>query len=96
MKFALPSYFTREEFWLGAGALVVGLVVAWILRGAPPGQAAMAEDDSDAPRSGYRDRMVTAVIVGLLLIAGGATLPWRGESCSRCRHFCWGLAWSSS
>ncbi len=72
MKFALPSYFTREEFWLGAGALVVGLVVAWILRGAPPGQTAMAEDDSDAPRSGYRDRMVAAVIVGLLLIAGGA------------------------
>ena len=52
MKFAFPSLFSREEFWLAAAALAVGLVVAWILRGAPPGQAATAEDDADAPRSG--------------------------------------------
>ena len=40
MKVAFPSLFSREEFWLAAAALAVGLVVAWILRGAPPGQAA--------------------------------------------------------
>ena len=72
MKFALPTLFSREEFWLAAAALAVGLVFAWILRGAPPGQASKAEDDQDAPRSGYRDRMVTGVVVGLLLIAAGA------------------------
>ena len=41
--------------------LAVGLVVAWILRGAPPGQSSTAEDDAQAPRSGYRDRMIAAV-----------------------------------
>ena len=54
--------------------MAVGLVVAWILRGAPPGQAAAAEDDADAPRSGYRDRMIAAVVVGLLLISRGGYL----------------------
>lgn len=74
MKFAFPSLFSREEFWLAAAALAVGLVVAWILRGAAPGQASRAEEDQDAPRSGYRDRMVTGVVVGLLLIAAGGYL----------------------
>ena len=74
MKFLLPSFFSREEFWLAASALAVGLVVAWILRGAPPGQAAATEDDEQAPRSGYRDRNIAAVIVGLLIIAVGGYL----------------------
>ena len=60
MKVAFPSLFSQEEFWLAASALAVGLVVAWILRAAPPGQAATAEDDADSPRSGYRDRMIAA------------------------------------
>jgi ABC-type uncharacterized transport system len=71
MKFAFPNLLSREEFWLAASAVAVGLVVAWILRGAAPGQAGKAEDDAEAPRSGYRDRMIAGVIVGLLLIAGG-------------------------
>jgi hypothetical protein len=74
MKVPFPSFFSREEFWLAASALAVGLVVAWILRGAPPGQAAAAEDDAEAPRSSYRDRMIAAVIVGLLIIALGGYL----------------------
>ena len=40
MKIPFPSFFSREEFWLAASALAAGVVVAWILRGAPPGQAA--------------------------------------------------------
>jgi gliding motility-associatede transport system auxiliary component len=72
MKLAFPSLFSQEVLWLGAAALAAGLVVAWILRGAPPGQAATAEDDTSAPRSGYRDRMIAGVVVGLLLIVGGA------------------------
>jgi hypothetical protein len=71
MKFALPYLLSREEFWLAAAAAVVGLIVAWILRGAVPGQAGEAEDDFEAPRSGYRDRMIAGVVVGLLLIALG-------------------------
>jgi hypothetical protein len=74
MKFPFPSLFSREEFWLAASALAAGLVVAWILRGAPPGQATTAEDDAEAPRSAYRDRMIAAVIVGLLIIALGGYL----------------------
>ena len=31
-----------------------------------------AEEDDDAPRAGYRDRIVVAVVVGLILIMGGA------------------------
>ena len=74
MNVALPSLFSREVLWLSAAAVAVGLVVAWILRGAPPGQSATAEDDAEAPRSGYRDRMVAGVVTGLLLIAGGGYL----------------------
>ncbi len=71
MKFALPNLLSREEFWLTAAAAAAALTVAWILRGAPPGQSVRAEDDVEAPRAGYRDRMIAGVIVGLLLIAGG-------------------------
>ncbi len=71
MKSAFPSLFSQEVLWLAAAALAAGLIVAWILRGAPPGQATRAEDDAYAPRSGYRDRMIAGVVVGLLLIAGG-------------------------
>ena len=68
---------------MAAAAIVVGLVVTWILRGAPPGQAAATEDDSDAPRSGYRDRMIAAVVVGLLLISlGGYLVVARGVAIS--------------
>jgi hypothetical protein len=74
MKFEFVRLFSREEFWLAASAVAAGLVVAWILRGAPPGQAGKGEDDADAPRSGYRDRMIAAVVVGMLLISGGAYL----------------------
>ena len=35
-------------------------------------ERARAEDDDDAPRAGYRDRIVVAVVVGLILIVGGA------------------------
>ena len=94
MKFAFPSLFSHEVFWLAAAALAAGLVVAWILRGAPPGQAAKAEDDAEAPRSGYRDRMIAGVVMGLLLIAGGgyAALVTR-HTCTRCRSSRWDSAW---
>ena len=46
------------------------------------GRSAEAEDDADAPRAGYRDRIVVAVVVGLILIMAGAFvaiargIPW--------------------
>ena len=64
MKFALPYLLSREEFWLAGCGAVVGLIVAWILRVRCPGQAGEAEDDVEAPRSGYRDRMIAGVVVG--------------------------------
>ncbi len=79
MKVAFPSLFSHEVFWLAAAALAAGLVVAWIMRGAPPGQAPKSEDDVDSPRSGYRDRMIAGVVTGLLLIAlGGYAALSRG------------------
>ncbi len=74
MRGGFAGFFSREEFWLAAAAVAAGLVVAWIMRGAPPGQKTALEDDADAPRSGYRDRTIAGVVVGLLLIAGGGFL----------------------
>ena len=76
------TFLGRGEVWIAGSALVVFLVLTWVLRGAPPGQAAASEDDREAPRAGYRDRIVAAVVVGLLLILGGAYvaidrgIPW--------------------
>ena len=72
MKYDFFNYFSRIELWIFGSALVAFLVGIWVLRGAPPGQTAEAEGDDDAPRAGYRDRIVVAVVVGLLLILGGA------------------------
>jgi hypothetical protein len=62
----------RTEFWIAAAAMAALLVTTWVLRGAPGGKAATAEEESDAPAAGYRHRIVFAVFVGLILIAGGA------------------------
>src|SRR5262249_21482395 len=72
----------RREFWTAGPARAGLLALTWILRGAPPGQATEAEDDADAPRARYRDRIVVGVVVGLILILGGAfvaverEIPW--------------------
>ncbi len=56
----------------------------WALRGAPIGQAAADEDEAeDAPGAGYRDRVVAAIVGGLLLVLAGAYLALTGR-----------LAWS--
>jgi hypothetical protein len=72
MRDDIFRYLSRSELWIFGAALVALLVGTWVLRGAPPGQSAEAEDDLDAPRAGYRDRIVVAVVVGLILIIGGA------------------------
>lgn len=82
MLSGLSSYMNRAEIWVGALAAASFLVLYWTLRGAPPGQSAAAEDDDQAPRSGYRDRVVAAVVAGLVLILVGAyvaatrSVPW--------------------
>ena len=72
MKSDVFHYLSRSELWICGSALVAFLVGTWVLRGAPPGQTPEAEVDDDAPRAGYRDRIVVAVVVGLILILGGA------------------------
>ena len=57
-------------------------MLTWVLRGAAPGRAVEGEADADAPRAGYRDRMVFGVAIGLILILAGAFvaldrgIPW--------------------
>jgi ABC-type uncharacterized transport system len=82
MKYDFLAYLWRSETWIAGSALVAFLVATWVLRGAPPGQAAEAESDSDAPTARYRDRIVAAVVVGMILILLGAFvavtrgIPW--------------------
>ena len=71
MKYDFFNYLSRTELWIVGSAVVAFLVGIWVLRGAPPGQTGEAEGDDDAPRAGYRDRIVVAVVVGLILILGG-------------------------
>ncbi len=48
------------------------LLLTWALCGAPLGQAARSEDETDdAPGAGYRDRVVAAMVGGLLLVLRG-------------------------
>ncbi len=67
----LSTFFQMSAVWVGALLLAAYLTIFWILRGAPPGQAAEAEDDEDAPRSAYRDRVIAGVTAGLVLILLG-------------------------
>jgi hypothetical protein len=55
-----------------AAGLAAFLILTWVLRGAPLGQTGFAEEDADAPRAGYRDRIIIAVVFGMLLIVCGA------------------------
>jgi hypothetical protein len=70
----------RTEVWLGVLAVTAFLVLTWALRGAPLGQAAPAEDDdAEAPGAGYRDRVVVAIVGGLILVLAGARLALTGR-----------------
>jgi hypothetical protein len=79
---ALLKFLSQSEVWIGGLGLAAFLALFWVLRGAPIGQAVRLEDDQDAPRGGYRDRVVGAVCIGMLLILFGAYLavtrgiPW--------------------
>jgi hypothetical protein len=68
----LLRFASRVDVLTAAAGLAAFLVLAWVLRGAPLGQAAAEEEDTEAPRASYRDRMVIGVVVGLMLIASGA------------------------
>jgi hypothetical protein len=72
MRYDFLTNLWRSEVWIALAALAAFLVGVWVLRGAPPGQAGAVEDDEQAPRAGYRDRIVAGVVVGMLLILFGA------------------------
>ncbi len=82
MSKALLTFFSTTGFLVGGLGLAAFLTLFWVLRGAPVGQSVGAEEDEDAPRGGYRDRVVAAVSVGMILILAGAYLamtrgvPW--------------------
>ena len=71
---AFLKFLTLTEVWVGGLGLAAFLALFWVLRGAPPGQSVAPEDDEDAPRGGYRDRVIATVCLGLLLILLGAYL----------------------
>ena len=72
MKYDFFNYLSRTELWIFGSALVAFLVGTWVLRGAPPGQTGRGRGRRRCARAGYRDRIVVAVVVGLILILGGA------------------------
>src|SRR5258708_7923090 len=78
----LLKFLSLSGVWVGGLGLAACLALFWVLRGAPIGQEVRPEDDQDAPRGGYRDRVVAAVCLGMLLILLGGTLavtrgiPW--------------------
>lgn len=67
----LVTLLSLTEVWVGLLGLASFLTLFWVLRGAPIGQAVRVEEDVDAPRGGYRDRVVAAVAVGMTLIVFG-------------------------
>lgn len=81
MAQSLSTFLARPEMWALALAFAAFLVLYWALRGSPVGQAAEDEGE-DAPRGGYRDRVIAAVVLGLILVMAGAyvalnrSVPW--------------------
>lgn len=63
-------FFQMPVAWVSGLALAAFLVLFWALRGAPIGQAVEGEGD-EAPRGGYRDRVIAAMVVGLMLVCAG-------------------------
>jgi ABC-type uncharacterized transport system involved in gliding motility auxiliary subunit len=63
--------FQTPAVWVGGLALAAFLVLFWALRGAPIGQAVEGEAE-EAPRGGYRDRVIAAMVLGLMLVCAGA------------------------
>jgi len=76
------AFLARNDVWIVASALAAFLALTWALRGSVLGRSAEEEEDADAPRAGYRDRIVIAVVIGLILIMAGAFVamtrgvPW--------------------
>ncbi|MDR3638723.1 MAG: GldG family protein [Isosphaeraceae bacterium] len=64
-------YFLEPVAWVSALAVAAFLVLFWALRGAPIGQDVAGEGD-EAPRGGYRDRVIAAMVLGLMLVCAGA------------------------
>ena len=73
------EYLARDYVWGTAVVLAAILVLTWLLRAPPIGQAIGEEEDAGAPRAHYRNRVVAATVFGLLLLgAGGFVAVKRG------------------
>ena len=67
-------FLSLTEVWVGGLGLSAFLAIFWVLRGAPIGQAVKDEEPEDAPQGGYRDRVIAAIAIGLVLNLFGAYL----------------------
>jgi hypothetical protein len=81
MSQSVFNFLTRTEVWASAAALIGFLTLSWVIRGAPIGQS-MREESAEAPRLGYRERVIASAVVGFLLVLMGGYLatsvgiPW--------------------
>jgi ABC-type uncharacterized transport system involved in gliding motility auxiliary subunit len=79
----VAAFLSQTWVWVGALALAAFLVLFWTLRGAPIGQGVTGEGE-EAPRGGYRDRVIASVVFGLILVLAGAYVAMSG-------HLLWSL-----
>jgi hypothetical protein len=76
------SFLALPIVWIAGLAVAAFLVLYWALRGAPIGQAVEEEAAEEVPGASYRDRVVAAAVVGVILIGVGAyvavavSIPW--------------------
>lgn len=70
-KSGLFRFLQTPVVWVIGLALAAFLVLFWAMRGAPIGQDVEGEGD-EAPRGGYRDRVIAALVLGLMLVCAGA------------------------
>ncbi len=74
MSDGISALLRLPEIWIGALLLASYLILFWILRSAPIGQAARSDDDPEAPPPAYRDRLIAGLTAGLVLILLGGYL----------------------
>lgn len=67
---------SRPETLLLGGGFAAFLVLTWLVRGAPIGQAALPEPE-EAPPPARRDRAVALAVFGFLLVVIGAVVAFR-------------------
>jgi hypothetical protein len=78
MSDSIVELLAMPGIWVAALSVAAFLVLFWMMRGAPIGQGPTGEGE-DAPAAGYRDRVIAAVVFGLVLLLVGGYLALGGR-----------------